>query len=191
VSAGPLVADEPLRITTFTLSRADALAYERRIAAPLAQHDAVALVGWFSLWGAVPFMLPEDWTGPHLGWIFGLLVAICVALGGLLVLLAIAIRQLRAAHRRLPRAIEVTLTMWPDRLSMITSGVPRELPHADIRRLVPTRTHLFAVHDDDILMLPRSAFTDEGALEALAVACATSPMPAEIAVAVDPAVPSA
>ena len=54
--------------------------------------------------------------------------------------------------------------------------MPRELKLIDIRESILTRTHLFLVSDNGVLMLPRNAFPEEGVAEALAARIAGRPV---------------
>ena len=181
--------DEPLRTTTFTLGRADALAYEQA-AGRLTPLGTLALICWLGLWGAAALLLPSDWAGPRLGWTFSILVSVLVAIAYVLALLLIAARQWLRARRRLKRPVDVTLSEWPDRLELVSVGMPRLVAFGDIRRSLLTRTHLFLDTDDAVLMLPRRAFPEEGAVEDLARRIAAAPR-APAAAPVDPAPPSA
>ncbi len=171
--------DEPLRTTTFTLTRADALAYEQASSRfnPLGM---MALVLWLGLCGAAAWLLPPDWAGAHLGWSFSILVSICIAIGYVLVLLGVAFRQWWRAGRRLRRPQEVTITEWSDRLEITGAGLPRELALADVRESILTRTHLFLVGDNGVLMLPRNGFPEAGVIEALAARISGRPPPAPV-----------
>ena len=177
---------EPLRTTTFILTRADALAYEQSSArsSPL---GVLALVLWLGLCGSIAFVIPRDWAGPLLGWSFSILVSLLVAIGYVLVLIVVAFRQWLAAGRRIGQAREITVTEWPDRLEIVGAGLPGKLPLIDIRESIPTRTHLFLVADDGVVILPRSAFAEDGVVDDLAARIAGRP----VAVKVDAAVPSA
>ena len=185
--------DEPLRTTTFTLGRADALAYEQA-ASRLTPLGTLALLCWLGLWGAAALLVPGDWAGARLGWTFNLLVAVLVGIAYVLALLLIAIRQWWRARARLKRPVEVTLSEWPDRLDLVSVGMPRSVAFGDIRRSVLTRTHLFLDIDDGVIMLPRRAFPEEGAIEDLARRIDAAPhaaLPPDRRLPVDPAPPSA
>jgi hypothetical protein len=168
--------DEPLRTTTFLLTRADALAYEQS-SSRLTPLGTMALVLWLGLCGSAAWLIPADWAGSHFGWSFSILVSICIAIGYVLVLLGMAFRQWWRAGRRLRRPQEITLTEWTDRLEIVGGGMPRELKLIDIRESILTRTHLFLVSDNGVLMLPRNAFPEEGVAEALAARIAGRPAP--------------
>jgi len=172
--------DEPLRTTTFTLTRADALAYEQASSRlnPLA---TMALVLWLGLCGSAAWLIPDDWAGSRLSWSFSILASVLIAIGYVLVLLVISFRQWWRAGRRIKHPQEVTLTEYREKLAIIGGGLPRELPLREIRESILARTHLFLVSDNGVLIIPRNAFQEEGAVEALAGRIAGKP----VATAVD------
>jgi hypothetical protein len=171
--------DEPLRTTTFTLTRADALAYEQA-SSRLNPLGTMALVLWLGLCGSAAWLIPDDWAGARLGWSFSILVSVLIAIGYVLVLLAMSARQWWRAGRRLKRPQEITLTEHPDKLEIIGAGLPRELPLLEIRESILARTHLFLVSDNGVLIIPRTAFQEEGAVEALADRIAGKPPAAPV-----------
>jgi hypothetical protein len=173
------MADEPLRTTTFTLTRADALAYEQA-SSRMNPLGVMALLLWLGFCGSLAWLIPDDWAGSHLGWTFPVLVSILITIGYVLVLMVYSFRQWLRAGRRLKRPEEVTLTEWPDRLEIIGAGLPRDLPLRDIRESILTRAYLFLVSDDGVLILPRRAFSEDGVIEGLAARIAGKPVPAPV-----------
>ena len=167
--------DEPLRTTTFMLTRADALAFEQA-SSRLNPLGTMALVLWLILCGSAAWLIPSDWAGAHFGWSFSILVSILIAIGYVLVLLVMSFRQWWRAGRRIRRPQEITLTEWTDKLEIVGAGMPRELKLIDIRESILTRTHLFLVSDNGVLILPRNAFPEEGVAEALAARIAGRPV---------------
>lgn len=161
------MSDEPIRTTTFTLSRADSLAYEQA-ASRLTPLGVFALICWLGLCGAAALLIPADWAGSRLSLSSSLLISIAVALGYVVALLIISVRQWWRARRRYRRPLEVTVTEWPDRLDVVGTGTLDAVPFTGIRRTVLTRTHLFLDTDAEPLILPRRAFAEEGAVEDLA-----------------------
>lgn len=157
---------EPLRTTTYTLTSADALAWEQA-SARLTPLAATAFIVWLALCGRLALLLPPDWAGAHLSWSFGLVVAILISIGATLALLLQATGQWRAARRRVRRPQEVTLVEWPAHLDIIGAGLPRALVFPAIRATVLTRTHLFLKSDSDVVIIPRRAFPEEDAVEEL------------------------
>jgi len=179
---------EPLRTTTYTLTRADALAYAQA-SARFSPFGVLALVLWLGFCGSLAFVLPRDWAGPLLGWSFSVLVSLLLAIGYVLALTVIAFRQWLAAGQRLRHPQELTVTEWPDRLEIVGGGLPRDLPLLDIRESIPTRTHLFLVSDNGVLILPAAAFAEENVIDDLAARIAGKPTP--VAPKVDAAAPPA
>jgi hypothetical protein len=173
------MAAAPLRTTTFTLTRADALAYERAAtrSTPL---GVLMLLAWLGLWAGAAFLVPADWAGDRLGWTFPVLVSILVAIAFVLALLLQAARQSLAARRRLQRSTEMTVSEWPDRLEIVVAGTPRGLPLTQIRESILAGDHLFLISDADVLILPRRAFADDGVIDILAARIAGRPLPAPV-----------
>jgi hypothetical protein len=171
--------DEPLRTTTFSLTRADALAYEQA-AFRLNPLGTMALVLWLGLCGSAAWLIPADWAGARLGWSFSILVSILVAVGYVLVLIGISFRQWWRAGQRLKRPQEITVTEYPARLEIIGTGMPAELRFTEIRESILARTHLFLISDNGIVIIPRNVFAEEGVVEALAARIAGRPVPAQV-----------
>lgn len=158
------MSDEPIRTTTFTLSRANSLAYEQA-ASRLTPLGVIALICWLGLCGAAALLIPVDWAGSRLSLTSSLLVSIAVAIGYVVALLIISTRQWWRARRRYRRPLEVTVTEWPDRLDVVGTGTLDAVPFTGIRRSLLTRTHLFLDTDAEPVILPRRAFAEEGAVE--------------------------
>ena len=159
--------DEPIRTTTFLLTRADALAYEQA-AGRMTPLGVIALICWLGLCGAAALLIPTDWAGPRFGFASSLLVSVAVAIGYTLALILVSIRQWLRARHRIRRPTEVTVSEWPDRLDLIGIGKLDPIPLNSIRRTISTRTHLLFEADQDVIILPRRAFVEDGALEELA-----------------------
>ena len=159
--------DEPLRTTTFALSRADALAYEQA-ASRLTPLGVIALICWLGLFGALALLIPPGWAGPRLGLASSFMISIFVAIAYVAALLLIAIRQWARARRRIRRPVEITVTEWPDRLDLVGTGRLDPVAFADVRRTILGRTHLFLDTDADPIILPRRGFAEDGAIEDLA-----------------------
>jgi hypothetical protein len=188
------MSDEPIRTTTFTLSRADSLAYEQA-ASRLTPLGVIALICWLGLCGAAALLIPADWAGPRLSFTSSLLVSVAVALGYVVALLLISVRQWARARRRYRRPIEVTVTEWSDRLDLVGTGTLDAIPFTGVRRTLLTRTHLFLETDAEPVVLPRRAFAEEGAVEDLVRRIEGAPRPpvadTDPPASVDPAPPSA
>lgn len=179
VMADPILTDEPLRTATFLLTRADALAFEQA-ASRFTPLGVLLLVLWLGLCGSAAWLIPRDWAGPLLGWSFSVLVSLLVAIGYVLVLVGLAIRQYWRAGRRVRRPEEITLSQRASGFEISGNGLPRSLPYADIRESILTRTHLFLIDDDGVLILPARAFPEDGVIEELAARIAGRPLPAKV-----------
>jgi hypothetical protein len=181
---------EPLRTTTYILSSADALAYEQA-AARLTPLIVVGLIIWLALCGSGALLIPADWAGARLSWSFGLIVLILLSIGLTLALLAQALQQWLAARRRIPRHEEVTLVEWPAHIDIIGRGLPRALAYPAIHSVIVGRAHLFLGSDGEVVIIPRRAFPEEGAVEELSQRILGAARPAEaLAVAGLPASPA-
>jgi hypothetical protein len=166
--------DNPPRTTIFVLTGADALAYEQA-SARLTPIGLLALLLWLGAWAVGALLLPSDWIGPRLAWASSLIVSIGVAIGYVLALLLTSVRQALAARRRVPRALEVTLTEFPDRLELTGADLPPAVPFRAIRESRLTPTHLLLNTDDNVIIVPRRAFADPDALDQLAAHIASRP----------------
>ena len=186
------MSDEPLHTATFTLTRKDSLAYEQA-AGRLTPLGVIALICWLGLFGAAALLIPADWAGPRLSITSSLLVSIAVALGYVLALLVISTRQWLRSRRRFRHPHEVTVSDWPDRLDLVGTGKLDAVPFTGVRRSILTRTHLFLETDDDVVILPRRGFPEEGTIEDIArrVDGLPRPDPAAGTASVDPKPPSA
>jgi hypothetical protein len=173
------MADEPLRTTTYMLTRADALAYEQA-SSRLTPLGTMALVLWLILCGSAAWLIPPDWAGSHLGWSFSILVSVLAAIGYVLVLLVMSFRQWWRAGQRIKRPQEITVTEYDDRLDIIGTGLPPQLRFLDIREAILVRTHLFLISDNGVVIIPITAFEEEGVVEALAARIAGKPVPVPV-----------
>lgn len=186
--------DEPLHTATFTLTRKDSLAYEQA-AARFTPLGVIALLCWLGLFGAAALLIPTTWAGARFSLTSSLLVSIAVAVAYVLALLLLALRQWRRSRRRYRRPHEVTVSDWPDRLDLVGTGKLDAVPFSGVRRSILTRTYLFLETDDDVVILPRRAFPEEGTIEDIArrieAAPGSEPAPAAPAAPVDPVPPSA
>jgi len=161
------MSDEPLHTATYTLTRRDSLAYEQA-AGRFTPLGVIALICWLGLFGAASLLIPADWAGARFSFTSSILASIAVAVAYVLALLLLAIRQWLRARRRFRRPHEVTVSDWPDRLDLVGTGRLDAVPFSGVRRSILTRTHLFLETDDDVVILPRRAFPEEGTVEDIA-----------------------
>ena len=169
---GPM-ADAPISIASFTLTRADALGWERTRFRP-GPAAIIASALWLVLCAASALLLPAPTTPTGL-WTLLALGLVFAAIGAVLVLIGLSLNQWRAAGRRLPRPVELTVTEWPDRLEIAGPGQPPVLPLRDIREALLTGTHLFLDSDAGLLILPHAAWAEPAATAALAARIAGRP----------------
>lgn len=169
------MADDPLSTTVrFTLTRSDALAWERtRFRPGVAASAGTAL--WIIACAAASLLLPAApapmgiVTLVALGLVFA-------AIGAVLVLIGLSFRQWQAAGRHIARPAELTVTAWPDHFDIAGAALPPRLAYRDIRESLLTETHLFLDSDEGLLILPRAAWPEPGDTAALAARLARPPL---------------
>jgi hypothetical protein len=157
---------DPLHTITFTLTRADALAYERLSRRPSPRSAIVFTLG-LVLAGAVLWLAPGNWTGTWRDPGFWALGAVLFAILYVLAMIVQTIGQMRRARRRLRHAYDITIEEHADRLDVSGPGIPRTLSFADAGLPIVTATHLFLGRGDDLVILPRRAFPEEDSFDAL------------------------
>ena len=162
----PLPMPDPLLTTTYTLTRADALAYERWARRPTLR-GTIGFVLWLALAGVVLWFLPDSWTGTYRDIGFWALGAVFVTIQYVLAMIVSTIGEMRRARRQLRQPHDVTIEEHADRLDVSGIGIPRTLSFAEAGAPTVTRTHLFLGRGDDLVILPRSAFAEEGSFDAL------------------------
>jgi lysylphosphatidylglycerol synthetase-like protein (DUF2156 family) len=160
------MSGEPLRTNTFTLTTADALAYEHA-AYRFRPLGFILFLVWLAAVGSAVLLVPVAWRGPPDMLGFWVLAAIFVAIAYVLAMVLPSFRAWRRARKRLRRPIEVTLEEWPDRIGLSGHGIPHNFAHDAIESRILTRAHLFLRMGDEVLIVPRRAFPEEGTFEAL------------------------
>ncbi len=154
---------QPLQTLEFTLTRADALAYE--LSRPLVGWRRWVFLIWLGLAGAWVAVLPEPWVE---GWRFWVLGALAIGAHYLLATLALNLLARGRAARRVPTRLPTTLEIWGDYLTQ-QRGSDNLLVSLDtIAATSLTPTHLFIHVPPEVLILPRTAFKDPSDPEALA-----------------------
>ena len=156
------LASTPLNTFRYTLTAADALAYER-LPRKLRTPQTIMFVVWLGLGGFLLAALPPDLAGATWSpryWATGAaLVAVQYAI-------FVAVRgwvRHRRARFRVPAPREVTVSQWPNRLTVTELGRSRDIEFAAIGALLPTQAHLFIAAGDDLVIMPAIAFgTDRG-----------------------------
>ncbi|HWA18139.1 MAG TPA: hypothetical protein VG757_04025 [Devosia sp.] len=157
---------DPLHTITFTLTRADALAYERLASRPTLRAIILFLLA-AALAGAGLYFAPDNWTGTYRDLGFWALAGLSFAILYVLAMIVQTIGQMRRARRRLRQPHDVTIEEHADRLDVSGLGIPRVLSFAEAGTPVVTQTHLFLGRGDDLVILPRHAFPEEDSFDAL------------------------
>jgi hypothetical protein len=148
---------EPLQHLSFTLTRADALAYEQ-LHRELRGWRLVLWYIWIGLAGAVVAMLPEDWVGEEGGWRFWGIAAACGLVQYGLAVLAMSLCRYWRAARRLPHPVAVEMRDEGDHLEWREAGVPVLVAPETISTVIVTAAHAFICIGSQVLILPARAF---------------------------------
>jgi hypothetical protein len=154
---------QPLQTLAFTLTRADALAYES--ARPLIGWRKALFLVWLGLAGAWVALLPEAWIE---GWRFWVLGALAIGVHYLLATIALNLLARGRAARRVPRKLPTNIDIWGDHLTQQRGSDNLVVALETIAATTLTPTHLFIHVPPEVLIIPRSAFPDSTDAEALA-----------------------
>ena len=151
---GDGVTEAPLETYRFTLTAADALAWETR-------------PRQFGLWGKLGYvaplllggigigLLPLEWTA---GWrliAIGLGLVAVVYLGWTVVINLLADRR---ARRRYPVPTEMVVEDWVDHLAVTENGREDFIAPETIGALIRAKEHLLITSGRHLLIMPRRAF---------------------------------
>lgn len=167
VSSDPPIASPPLRTLTFTLTRADALAYEA-LPREITGWRLVALLVWIGLAGAAVAQFPTEWVGEEGGWRFwALMMTGSLIQYGLATLAMTAHTHWRAARRR-PQPSQVDVFDHGDRLAWREGGDTDLVSSEAIGDVITTPTHTFVPASGRVLILPLRAFLDRNQMIAFA-----------------------
>lgn len=157
----------PLRIYEYTLTPADALAYER-LPRPFRGWRFYVLALWLASSGLLLALLPESWVGPEGGWRFWLIGVGLLGVAGAIALGFMALLMRWRAQRRVPAPITMRVEQWAEHFVIEAGGRSRSLAFGDIVGTGATATHLFIVTPRDLLILPAHLFKDLGEMRLLA-----------------------
>lgn len=148
---------KPLRRLSFTLTRADASAYET-LPREIGGWRLILLFVWIGLGGMAVAMLPEGWVEEEGGWRFWALIA---ASGFAQYGLAMAVMNCCAhwrAARRLRHPVAVEMLDHIDHLEWRQGGVPFFVAPETINAIITTPAHAFVRAGGHVLILPVHAF---------------------------------
>lgn len=159
---------EPLRVHEYTLTRADALAYES-LPRELRGWRFLVLLIWLATAGGVLGLLPEEWIGPEGGWLFWLVGVLLLGIAAAVAIGVMTLARHFRARRRVPAPIAMRVEEWGDYLAITEAGNRvRRLPYAKVGQTILTPGHLFLVAPPDLLILPAHSFADPAEMSALA-----------------------
>lgn len=158
---------QPFRRLSFTLTRADALAYEM-LPREIGGWRLILLFAWIGLGGMAVAMLPETWVGEEGGLRFWILIAGSgFAQYGLAMVVMHCLGFWRAA-RRLRQPISVEMLDHIDHLEWREGGIPLFVAPETISAIITTAAHAFVCVGGRVLMLPLRAFGSSGEMTAFA-----------------------
>jgi len=146
-----------IRTLRYTLTRADAIAYES--SRPLLSWRKWAFLLWLSSAGMVLAALPEDWI---VGWRFWVLGALLVGVNYLVAMMVMTLDSYRRAARRVPQPVAVEMEEWDNHLVVRSDGSIRRLAYENIAAAVLTTGHLFIHAPPDVVIVPNGAFAQPG-----------------------------
>ena len=157
----------PLESLSFTLTRADALAYET-LPRDIRGWRLILLLVWMGLAGAVVSQLPEDWVGEEYRWRFWAWMAAFGSVQyGVAALVMTILAHLRAA-RRVPRPLPIEALDHVDHLEWRDADGSIHVAPKTIAQVVATPGHLFVEVDAKVLIYPARAFAGAGEMAAFA-----------------------
>lgn len=152
-----MMADTPLETLNYTLTSADALAYEM-LPRDLVGWRRWLLLVWLGAAGSLVAWLPADLVGPEWGWRFWLFAVGFVGIAYGLASLAMTLDARRRARHRIPGPIAVELRQWGDHLDIERAGQRRFVAYETINAVIVAEAHVFIVVRPDVLIVPLFAF---------------------------------
>ena len=162
------MARPPELTLTYTLTAADALAWEARPREVTGWGRMVFLL-WLGLAGFILALAPQDWVGPEGGWRFYLwLVGLIGLQWGLATVFMTATAHIRA-RRRVPQPVVVHLDIFPDRLvERRDLSEPAVITPDDIAAVFSLHGHVIVATSHDVVIVPARAFADDGGMAGFA-----------------------
>ncbi len=149
----------PLLTLTYTLSPADALAYES-LPRELTGWRNTLFLAWLGLAGGAVAFVPETIAGPEWGWRFWLVGLALVAIAYAVARLVMRLAASRRARNRIPAAVDVTLEQWGDHLAATIGDRRLFIAYETIAAVATTSEHVFVTARPDVLIVPLRAFPD-------------------------------
>lgn len=161
----PHLCQPALRTLTFTLTRADALAYET-LPREITGWRRILLFVWIGLAGAAVAQLPADWVGEEGGWRFWAFMLTGSLIQYALATLAMSVQAHWRAVRRLPRPSHVEVLDHVDHFEWREGGNTIFVAPETMSAVATTPTHTFVEADRHLLILPLRAFSDKNEMVA-------------------------
>ncbi|HVW92511.1 MAG TPA: hypothetical protein VHB74_07880 [Devosia sp.] len=153
----------PLR---YTLTAADALAYER-LPRALTGMQRATLYLWLVLAGILLVALPPELVGTISSPRFWLTGAAFLIIQWFIYTGLRWWWQRSRAQAHYPHPVDISLEPFDDHLLITENGRTRRIPFEEIGVLLPTATHLFMAVGRDLVIVPRAAFGDAAGMTEL------------------------
>lgn len=156
---------EPLLTLTYTLTTADALAYEALPREMVGWRKWLLLV-WLAVAGGMVAFLPAEWIGPEWGWRFWLIALLLVGIAYAIATVVMTLATRRRARRRIPAPAVVTLEQWGDHLALTIGERQQFVAYETIADVAIGKAHVFVTAPPQVLIVPLTAFADRDELVA-------------------------
>jgi hypothetical protein len=156
---------EPILTLTYTLTTADALAYEALPREMVGWRKWLLLV-WLAVAGGLVAFLPAEWVGPEWGWRFWLAALVLVGIAYALATGAMTLATRRRARKRIPAPTVATLEQWGDHLAVTVGGRQLFVAYETIADVAIGKSHVFITAPPEALIVPLSAFADRDEMTA-------------------------
>lgn len=150
-------AEAPLDWLSWTLTTADALAYEA-LPRELGGWRRWAFLLWLAAAGLVLSILPVEWVGPEYGWRFWLLLLLLIGSFWGIATLAMTLAARRRASRRVAAPRSMELKRWGDHLEVAEPGRTFFVAYETIAGVSVTQEHVFITAPPEVVIVPRHAF---------------------------------
>lgn len=150
---------EPLLTLTYTLTTADALAYEALPREMVGWRKWLLLVWLAAAGGSVAF-LPAEWIGPEWGWRFWLIALVLVGFAYAIATVVMTLATHRRARRRIPAPTVVSLEQWGDHLTAHSGERQLSIAYETIAAVTIGKAHVFITAPPEALIVPLTAFAD-------------------------------
>lgn len=148
----------------YTLTAADALAYER-LPRTLTGMQRATLYLWLVLAGVLLVALPPELVGTISSPRFWLTGAAFLIIQWFIYTALRWWWQRSRARARYPRPVDISLEQFDDHLQLTENGRTWNIPFGDIGVLLPTASHLFMAAGRDLVIVPVAAFGNAGGMD--------------------------